>query len=301
MNIKITFLGTGAVVPTIKRNHSAIFLNYKNENLLVDCGEGTQRQFRIAKINPCSLTRILITHWHGDHILGLPGLFQTLALNNYNKTLYIYGPRGTKKYIQELFKVFVPMKKIKIEAMEVSGKFLETKDFEIYAYPLVHGNAPTLGYYLKEKDKLRIDKSKLKKLNLTREETAKLGELTNGKPIKIKNKIIKPKDLTYLQPGKKISFIFDTKTCKNIEKLAKDSDLAIIDSTYSNKDESLALEREHLTNVQAAQIAKKAKVKKLILTHISQRYDNDPSELENQAKKIFKNTLLAEDLMTLEI
>jgi len=301
MNIKITFLGTGAVVPTVKRNHSAIFLNYKDENILIDCGEGTQRQFRIAKINPCSLTRILITHWHGDHILGLPGLFQTLALNNYNKTLYIYGPKGTKKYVNELFKVFVPMKKIKIEVKEVSGNFLKTKDFEIYAYPLVHGNAPTLGYYLKEKDKLRIHKDKLKKLKLTREEEAKLGELTNGKTIKIKNKVIKPKDITYLQKGKKISFIFDTKLCKNIERIAKDSDLAIVDSTYSNKDEALALEREHLTSVQAAKIAKKSKVQRLILTHISQRYDNNSSELENQAKKIFKNTILAEDLMKIEV
>ena len=92
--MEIIFLGTSEAVPTEKKNHTAVLLRYENENILVDCGEGTQRQFRIAKINPCKLTRILITHWHGDHVLGLPGLLQTLALNNYSKQLYIYGPKA---------------------------------------------------------------------------------------------------------------------------------------------------------------------------------------------------------------
>jgi len=115
MKIPIYFLGTSQAIPTAKRNHTAVLLQYKSENILVDCGEGTQRQFRKAKLNPCALTRILITHWHGDHVLGLPGLLQTLALNNYNKILYIYGPRGTKRFMDLLYSLFVPRGKIKIE------------------------------------------------------------------------------------------------------------------------------------------------------------------------------------------
>ena len=144
MKIPIIFLGTSQAIPTTTRNHTAILLKYKNENILIDCGEGTQRQFRKAKINPCKLTRILITHWHGDHILGLPGLFQSLVLNGYRKTLHIYGPKGTKKYIKELSKFF-PIKKLKIKIKEVKGKFLNTPDFEISALPLQHG-CPCNGY-----------------------------------------------------------------------------------------------------------------------------------------------------------
>jgi len=301
MTSKITFLGTSAVVPTSTRNHTAIFMQHDGENILIDCGEGTQRQFRIAKINPCSLTRLLITHWHGDHVLGLPGLFQTLALNDYKKTLYIYGPKGTKEYIKELFKVFVPLKKISVNVQEVNGKFLETKDFEISALELTHGNAPCNGYLFKEKDKLRIDKSKLKKLKISREDSVKLKQLTEGKNIIINKKVIKYKDMTYKQEGKKIGFIFDTRTCKNANKLAKDCDLAIIDSTYDENEKELADDYGHLTIKQAGEIAKKSKVKKLILTHISQRYEHKSDILEKQAKRYFSNVSIAKDFMIVEI
>src|SRR3989338_5533168 len=131
MKIPIVFLGTSQAIPTAKRNHIAMLLHYKNETILVDCGEGTQRQFRKAKINPCKITRLLITHFHGDHVFGLPGLFQTLALNNYQKTLYIYGPKGTKEFIKKIFETFIHAKKIKIQVEEVNGTFLETQDFRL--------------------------------------------------------------------------------------------------------------------------------------------------------------------------
>jgi len=109
-NLTITFLGTSSAIPTITRNHTAIFFKYKEENILIDCGEGTQRQIRKAKINPCKITRLLITHLHGDHVFGIPGLFQTLNLNNYQKTLQVYGPKGTKKLIEDIFKTFTATK-----------------------------------------------------------------------------------------------------------------------------------------------------------------------------------------------
>jgi len=301
MKMQITFLGTGAVVPTESRNHNSILLNYKEESILIDCGEGTQRQFRKAKINPGRITRLLITHWHGDHILGLPGLFQTLALNKYQKTLYIYGPKGTKRYIEEIFKLFVH-DRIKTEVQEVDGKFLETKDFYIIAKRLNH-NAPCNGYSFVEKDKLRINK-KIKKLKIKPEEKFKLSRLAEGKNIKINNKTIKSKSYTYLQKGKKISFILDTKITPNIYKLTENSDLAIIESTFLENSENgkkLAYEYLHLTAKQAAQIAKKSKAKQLILTHISQRYDNKEKLLLDEAKKVFKNTKIANDFMTVTI
>lgn len=294
MKIPITFLGTSQAIPTEKRNHTAVLLKYKDETILIDCGEGTQRQFRKTKLNPCKLTRILVTHWHGDHVLGLPGLLQTLALNNYNRTLHIYIPKATKHYIDLIFRLFVFQGKIKYEIHEcLSGKILETSDFIIQAEKMLHGT-PTLAYSFEEKDKIRINKNKLKKLKIYGKI---ISGLQKGKDIEWQGKKIKAKSLTYLQKGKKITFILDTKINSGCEKIAKNSDLLICESTYSKLEKDLASEYKHLTAEQAALIAKKSKTKKLILTHISQRYENKENILLNEAKKIFKNTILAEDLM----
>jgi len=301
MKIPITFLGTSSAIPTDKRNHISMFLNYKEENILIDCGEGTQRQIRKAKINPCSITRVLITHFHGDHVFGLPGLFQTLALNNYNKTLYIHGPKGTKKFINEIFKTFIGVNAIKMQVSEVTGKFLKTKDFEITALPLDH-DVHTNGYLFEEKDKLRIDKHKLSKLHIPN--IPEIANLTKAKNIKYNGKTINYKSITYLEKGKKISFILDTRLCNNINKLVKNTDLAILESTFlenSPNGERLAKEYKHLTAKQAAHIAKKNKVKQLILTHISQRYEKDSEVLLHEAKSVFPNTKLAHDFDKIEV
>jgi len=301
MKIPITFLGTGTAVPTTRRNHTSILLQYKDENILVDCGEGTQRQFRKAKLNPCSLTKILITHWHGDHILGLPGLLQTLALNGYNKTLHIYIPKNTKYHIELIFKMFVFVGAIKYEIHEVdSGIFFENSDFKLEAEKMEH-RTPALAYSFIEKEKVRINKSKLIKLKI---KGKIIAELAKGKDIEWNGKKVKAKDLTYKQEQRKITFILDTAINKNMEKIAKDSDLLISESTFLNDSEngtSLAKEDFHLTAKQAAETAKKAKVKRLILTHISQRYDANEKPLLNEARKIFKNTEIAEDFFKVEV
>jgi len=298
MKIPIIFLGTSQAIPTEKRNHTAVLLKYKDENILIDCGEGTQRQFRKAHLNPCKLTRILITHWHGDHILGIPGLLQTLALNNYNKTLYIYGPKGTKRFMDLMFRIFVFQGKIKYEIHECNaGKILKTKDFLIEAEKMFHGT-PTLAYSFIEKEKLRINKQKLKNLKI---QGKIISELQKGKDIIWNNKRIKARDLTYIQKGKKITIIMDTSVNSNMLEIARNSDLLITEATYAEKEANLAKEYKHLTAKQAAQIAKKSKSKRLILTHISQRYGNNENILLNEAKKTFKDTILAEDLMRTEV
>lgn len=287
-------------MPTITRNHSSIYLKYKNEDILIDCGEGTQRQIRKAKINPCKITQLLITHLHSDHVLGIPGLFQTLNLNGYKKILKIYGPKGTENFIKNIFKTFVTIK-IKTEVHEIEkGKVLETKDLIISALPLNHGT-PTLGFSIQEKDRLRINKIKLKNLNLSKPEFPKISELLKKKNIKINNKIIKYKELTYLEKGRKISIILDTKLCPNIKILAKDSDIAIIESTFLNQNEMTDRFYKHLTAEQAAKTAKQANVKKLYLTHLSQRYEHKQNLILAQAKKFFPETEVARDFMALEI
>jgi ribonuclease Z len=297
MEIPVYFLGTSQAIPTKKRNHVAMLLKYKDESILIDCGEGTQRQFRKAGLNPCKITRILITHWHGDHILGLPGLLQTLMLSNYNKKLRIYGPKGTKKYFKKIMGMFVKVGKLDYEIKEVSKRVFETRDFTIKAERMSHGT-PCLAYSFQEKDKLRVDKKKIKKLGLKGE---RVGKLAEGKDVEYKGKKVKSKDFTYEQKGKKISFVLDTRKSRKIEKFAENSDLLVMESTYLSRDKNLAKKYGHLTAKQAGEIARASKSDRLVLTHISQRYSKEEKELLKEAKKEFKNTQLASDLMEIEI
>lgn len=296
--MKLTFLGTSDAIPTAKRNHTAILLTHHGENILIDCGEGTQRQFRKAKLNPNKINRILITHWHGDHVLGIPGMLQSMALSGYNKTLYIYGPKGTKKFMNELVKTFAYQKNHKIEIKEVSGKFFETSDFYLEAKPMQHG-PPCNAYAFVKKGQIKIDRKKLKKTKLPNGPLLK--NLKQGKNITYKGKKYLAKNLIYKTPDTKISFVLDTKINKNIAQLVKNSTLLVSEATFSKELKKQAEEHKHLTSDQAATIAKKAKVKKLVLTHLSQRYESNPKLILNEAKKIFKNSFLVQDLDVVDV
>lgn len=295
--IKITFLGTSGNFPSPKRNHPAMLLTYKDENILVDCGEGTQRQFRIAKISPTKVTRILITHWHGDHVLGIPGLIQTLSFQGYKRTLFIYGPRGIKEHMKKLLNAFPLMGGIKMKIEEVNGKFLETDDFYIESKSMSHG-IPCNAYSFVKKGQRRIDKQKLKKSGLPIGPL--LQKLKNGKDILYKGKKYFAKNLTYFSDSKKVCFIMDSILNKNMYSLSKDSDVLIIESTYDGKLHELAAKHNHMSSSQAAGLAKKSKVKKLLLTHLSERYENDSSKIFNEAQKIFKNVHIAKDFDVIE-
>jgi ribonuclease Z len=296
--IKVTFLGTSDAVPSKDRNHTAILLKYNSEEILVDCGEGTQRQFRKAGLNPMGLTRILISHWHGDHILGIPGLLQTLVLNGYDKTLFIYGPKGTKKFMGELLKTFVFVNKLDIKVEEVEGKFLETKEFYIEARKLYHSTYCN-AYNFVEKDRLRINKEKLLKHKIL--EGPHLQKLKEGKDLVYEGKKYKAKDLTYTEKGRKISVVLDTNFNKNIFSIVKDADLLICESSFGSELTERAKEYNHLTSEQAAMFAKKGNVKTLFLTHISQRYEKHLDLILKEAKKIFKNSFIAKDLESVDV
>jgi ribonuclease Z len=296
---KLVFLGTSGAIPSAERNHTSILLTNQEENILIDCGEGTQRQFRKAELNLCKVTRILITHWHGDHVLGLPGLMQTLSFSEYNKTLYVYGPKGTKEFMRTMLNTFVFKQNFEIKVEEVSGKFFENEDFYLEAKPMTHG-IPCNAYSFVMKEKLRIDKAKLKKSGLNGPILKKLKE---GKDITFEGKKYLAKNLTYSEEGKKISFVFDTSFNKDIVPFVKNSDLLICESTFDDEMEEKAGEYKHLTVSHTTEIAKKSNSKKLVLTHLSQRYDNfsKSKALLNSAKKIFKNSVLAKDLDVLDV
>jgi ribonuclease Z len=301
--INLTFLGTGSSIPTARRNHPAMLLKYKAENVLVDCGEGTQRQFRKAKLNPCKVSKILISHWHGDHVLGLPGLLQTLNLNGYNGELIIYGPKGSKKRFQEMVAPYLGFywniskkagNNFNIVLKEVSpGVIFDSSEFYIEAMEMDH-DCPSLAYSFVVKEKSRLDKKKLAKFKIPN--SPLIGELTKGKIVEINGKKINGKKLMYVEPTRKVSFIMDTRINNNAVKLAKGSDVLISETTYSKEESEIAKDHGHLTSVDAATIAKKAKVKALVLIHLSQRYEAIPKVILKEAKEVFKDVVIPEDL-----
>lgn len=298
--IKITFLGTGSAIPTKRRNHPAVLLQYKDETLLFDCGEGTQRQFRYANLNPCKITRIFISHWHGDHVFGIPGILQTLALNNYSGKLYVYGPRGTKQFMDIYEKLFVKKgASYEIEIKECNdGIALEEKEFKVDCMQMNH-DCPCLAYSFTIKEKNRLDKAKLKKLKLP-ENSPIIGELARGKTITFEGKKIDGKKLIYTEEQRKVTYIMDTQANPQSEDLAKNSDVLICESTYCQEEEQQAEEYKHMTSTQSAELAKKSKSKKLFLMHLSQRYEN-PKYILEEAKKVFKDVKVAEDLDRIEV
>jgi len=293
--MEVTFLGTGSMVPTVERNATGIFVRHKNEGFLIDCGEGTQKQFRHANISPAKVTKILITHWHGDHVFGLPGLLTTLAKFAPGKKLELYGPAGSKRYLGILLSSYVPFNENNIKVIEVKddGTIFENDDFMIKAFNLEH-TSKCLGYSIIEKDKRNIDMEYLKKFGLKQHPVLK--SLQEGKDITWNTKKILARNATVIKKGKTISIVLDTRQCKNILKNVKNSDLLICEATLGEEFREKASKYMHLTAIQAAKIAKEACVKKLALTHFSQRY-KETSSLLKEAKTIFKNTIAAEDLM----
>lgn len=297
--VDLTFLGTSDQMPSRTRNHTSILIDFNEEHILVDCGEGTQRQFRKAEINPGKVTRILITHWHGDHILGLPGLLSTLSFSSYNKTLFIYGPKGIKEKVKKMLEVFSFHKTYEIKIEEVSrGVIYEGKDFFISCEEMEHGT-PALAYSFNVKGNTRIDKVKLKKSGLP--EGPLLHKVKEGKDVTYNGKKFHAKDLIYKEEGKKISVVLDTKMNKRIIPFVKDSDIFVCEGTYSGDFLKEAEEHLHMTIPQGSEVAKKGKVKKLIFTHVGSRHSKDIKELLDEAKKVFKETIIVKDFDKFEV
>lgn len=286
------------MVPTKERNTSAVLISHKAENILIDCGEGTQRQLRLAGIKPTKITKILISHWHGDHVLGLPGLIQTMGASEYNGILKIYGPKGSRKHIEKMLDAFVFGNLVEFKVVDITEKkFFDAKDFFLEALPLEHGIA-CLGFNFVEKDRRKINIKAVKKLGIP--DGPLLGKLQEGKSITFKGQKVKPEQTTYVVRGKKISYIADTLLCDNCIKLAENADLMISEAVYDSSLEEKALEYKHLTAKQAGLIANQANVKKLVLTHFSQRYKNT-QEIEEDARTVFNNIICAEDFMKIKL
>jgi ribonuclease Z len=276
----------------------SIYLDYNGEGILLDCGEGTQRQMQLANLNFNKIKKILISHWHGDHVAGLIGLLQTIgAFTETEKELKLFGPKGSKKFIENMLKSCVFDNAINLEVVELDCKelttFYENSEYALQAINLEH-SVPCIGFKFVKKEKLNISKQKLSKFGV--KDGPHLVDLQKGKDITYEGKKILAKDVTTKTEEKSIAFIFDTKLCDACFDLAKDSTILVCEAVYAKNLEKKAEEYCHMTSYQAAQVANDSGCETLYLTHFSQRYKTI-EELEADAKDIFDNTICAYDLL----
>lgn len=299
--MELTFLGTSCMVPTKERNVSGAYLSYKGEGILLDCGEGTQRQMNIAGINRNSVRKILISHWHADHMAGLLGLIQTMGNVETEANVEIFGPKDTKMRMDHLLKCSAFDLRIKITVHEIAPKGIETvfngKDYKLLATQMSH-STPCIGFAFVEKDKRKIDMKYLKTIGVP--EGPHLQLLQEGKSITYKGKHVDVDKATYVEKGKKIAWIPDTRSCQAIIDLGMDADIMIIEATYASSLQHKAEQYWHMTAKESALLANQANVRKLILTHFSQRYETT-EEIEEDAKTYFDKVICAHDFMKLKI
>ena len=296
--MEIIFLGTSSAVHSYKRNHPAIILKAFGETMLFDCGEGTQRQLIFAKVSPMKISKIFLSHYHGDHILGLPGLIQSMNFRGRDKKLTIYGPEGLNDLKDSLFKLGYSKIEFPIEFVEIGSQTIESSDEYVIKSQHVNHNVPCLAYSVEELKKPRFNREKAIELGVP--VGPDFGRLHNGEEVEVDGKIIKPEQvLGPPRKGNKITYSGDTTPCMEMVEFAKDSTVLIHESTYITEDADKAEENFHSTSADAAKIAKESASKQLILTHFSTRYTNT-DELLKEAKEIFENTKLAEDFMKID-
>jgi ribonuclease Z len=299
--LNVIFLGTGGSWPTINRNVSSVAIKRGKEILLFDCGEGTQRQFQKSHLSYMQITKIFITHFHGDHFLGIPGLLQTMQLNDRTEPLHIYGPQGMHSLTDQLVHLgyFRPVYKI-IPHEVHDGEIITFDEYIIRVAKATH-NVPAVAYSLEENQRPgRFNKPKA--LHMGIPEGPLFSKLQKGQDIILSDgRIIKPRMvLGPTRKGRKIVISGDTNPSKKIAKLAKHADILVHEATFASDFEDNAMEYGHSTAQQAALIAKDAQVKQLYLIHISPRYLTKKT-IESDARKVFSASHVPHDLQEINV
>lgn len=303
MAVELTILGFNSATPTANSNPSAQLLNINERYLLIDCGEGTQVQLRRAKAKFSKINHIFISHLHGDHVFGLIGLISTFQLLGRKKSLEIFGPKGIKDFIENQLKHTHSISSFELIFHELETKesqlIYSDKKIEVYNLPLKH-RIYCNGYLFKEKPKLRILDIETVK-SIPEIKTCDYSNLKNGKDFIKENGKVIPNDKLTFQPPKPFSYAYCSDTMYNEELInhIKGVDLLYHEATFLDELSDLAKKTGHSTAKEAAEIAQKAEVKKLIIGHFSNRY-RDFNLLLNEAQSVFPNTELPVTLKKME-
>lgn len=294
MSVKdLTILGCSSQQPTRYRNHGAYLVRWNEEGLLFDPGEGTQRQFIFANIAPTCVTRIFISHFHGDHCLGFGSMLMRLNLDKVTHPIHCYYPASGEEYFRKLRFSAIYHETIQVIPHPISeeGLVVEDENFRIEAYFLHHG-VENLGWRIQERDMRKFHQ---KQLDLHGVKGRAVQELAKQGKIVIDGKEVLLDQVSEVRKGDILAVGIDTLPCPNLTRIAKDAKVFLCESTYLDEHKHLAKAHNHLTAKQAAETARDASAKLLILTHFSARY-SDSEDFAREAKEIFPNTVAAEDL-----
>lgn len=300
--MQVTFLGTSGAVPTTIRNPSALCIEREGDRFLFDCGEGTQRQM-MRYGTGFDIEEIFVTHVHGDHVLGIPGLLQTWDFNDREMGLTIHGPQGTRHELEQLVSLASNRPSYPVEIRQVSpgDVVLARETYEVRAFEVDH-RTRAVGYVLDEDDrKGRFNREKAQQ-ELGIQPGPKYSKLHAGEPVEHDGRTIQPDEVVGPpRPGRRVVYTGDTRPTDRTVEIAEDADLLIHDGTFADDYRDRARKTGHSTAREAASVAREAGVKQLALTHISTRYAGQPWKLKDQAVEVFERSFVAEDGMCVDV
>lgn len=299
--LSVTFLGTGASIPTIDRNVAGLAIQREGETILFDCGEGSQRQMMRYGVG-FSFREIFFTHYHADHLLGVTGLLRTMGLQDRTAPVMLYGPKGAQRVLGTAITLGIERNKFPVEILEIKpGDRLARDDYDIVVFATEH-RADTVGFALVEHSRLgRFNPDRARELGIP--EGPLWGQLHRGKPVTLPDgRTVGPGDLVGSpRPGRSLVYTGDTRPHLSVIEASRNADLLVHEATFGGDELERARETGHSTAAEAARIALEAGVRRLVLTHISSRYNRDASELLAEAKAVFPETVIARDGMTVDV
>lgn len=289
---KFFALGTASQIPTKTRNHNGYFLKWASEGFLFDPGEGTQRQMLYAGVSAHDITKIFITHFHGDHCLGLPGILQRISLDKVAHSVEVYFPASGLAYFNHLqhASIYYNTAHIQIHPFEQAGIIYQDARLTIATQKLDH-SVDTWGYRIQDRDSYTLIAAKLKAFGI---QGAMIKSFIQQGHLSVNGQTITLADVSVLKKGQSFAFVMDTRYCANAVALAEEVDTLVAESTFLNQHAAEAFAHGHLTAAQAATIAQQARAKRLILTHFSQRYA-DQGDFVGEASAIFPQVIAVKD------
>ncbi|CAM3825530.1 ribonuclease Z [Kibdelosporangium persicum] len=296
---ELVVLGTASQVPTRQRNHNGYLLRWDGEGILFDPGEGTQRQMLMAGVAANDITRICLTHFHGDHCLGVPGVVQRLSLDGVRHRVFAHYPASGRQYFDRLRHAcpFHEVAEIHEEPVDRDGPVAAGAFGVLEARRLDH-TMEAFGYRLVEPDGRRMVPERLDAFGVT---GPAVGELQRNGVLDVDGRTVRVEDVSVPRRGQRFAFVMDTRLCDAVHELAEGVDMLVIEATFLAEDTSLATEYGHMTAAQAGRVAQESGVRQLVLTHFSQRYD-EPARFHAEAAEVFDGDIVvAEDLMRIPV
>ena len=294
---QLVVLGTASQVPTRHRNHNGYFLRWDDEGLLFDPGEGTQRQFTLAGVSPAAVTRICLTHFHGDHCLGLPGMLMRVAIDGGGLPIDVHYPAGGHEHLEHLRRSSVGQEQIPVRAWPTAGRTaVDCGRFTLRSVPLRH-RVETLGWRVEEPDGRRMLPERLAELGVTGPD---IGRLQRDGRLELDGRTVAIEEVSVPRRGQSVAVVMDTAWCEGALELADGVDLLVCESTFLDRDADLAERYLHLTARQAARLAARAGARRLVLTHFSRRYA-DVAEFAAEASEEFGDVVVAADLDRVDV